>query len=259
MNTPNSEIKRWGIIVIQSLNHSDVKTGEILYHDILQYKYLIKRESFSYFYNVNSSDEFCLAMQTIEKSLSEGDIVTLQIETHGCNEGIGVNNGEIITWNDFYDIIRPINIKTGHLLFVVMAMCNSISVISAINPQKRAPYRAFICTTREVSADEILRGFIAFYDNFFNMLDIAQAINALQEEVTDINGQSPFQVLSAENVFDETFNPDRDITEIVDYQLERLNMPRTDTNITQMSNNIRLLLKAIHDRYYQYYNFKDIF
>ena len=36
MNTPNSEIKRWGIIVIQSLNHSDVKTGEIHYHDILQ-------------------------------------------------------------------------------------------------------------------------------------------------------------------------------------------------------------------------------
>ena len=36
MNTPNSEIKRWGIIVIQSLNHSDVKTGEIQYHDILQ-------------------------------------------------------------------------------------------------------------------------------------------------------------------------------------------------------------------------------
>ena len=36
MNTPNSEIKRWGIIVIQSLNHSDVKTGEIQYYDILQ-------------------------------------------------------------------------------------------------------------------------------------------------------------------------------------------------------------------------------
>ena len=38
MNKPNTEIKRWGIIVVQSLTPNDVKTGEILYHDVLQYK-----------------------------------------------------------------------------------------------------------------------------------------------------------------------------------------------------------------------------
>ena len=38
MNKPITEIKRWGIIVIQSLNPNDYKTGEILYHDVLKYK-----------------------------------------------------------------------------------------------------------------------------------------------------------------------------------------------------------------------------
>ena len=33
MNKPNTEIKRWGIIVVQSLTPNDVKTGEILYHE----------------------------------------------------------------------------------------------------------------------------------------------------------------------------------------------------------------------------------
>ena len=47
MNKPNTEIKRWGIIVVQSLTPNDVKTGEILYHDVLQYKEYHKRESFS--------------------------------------------------------------------------------------------------------------------------------------------------------------------------------------------------------------------
>ena len=37
MNKPNTEIKRWGIVVVQSLNPNDVKTGENLYHDVLQY------------------------------------------------------------------------------------------------------------------------------------------------------------------------------------------------------------------------------
>ena len=36
MNKPDTEIKRWGIVVIQSLNPNDYKTGEILYHDVLQ-------------------------------------------------------------------------------------------------------------------------------------------------------------------------------------------------------------------------------
>lgn len=259
MNKPNTEIKRWGIVVIQSLNPNDYKTGEILYQDVLKYKKYHKTESFSSFYDVNSPKEFYLTVQIIEKSLSAGDILSLQIETHGCDEGIGFSNGEILKWNDFYDIIRPLNIKTGHLLFVVMAMCKSISMISAIDPEKRAPYRAFVCTTRVVSSDEIYRGFLAFYDNYFNLLDISHALTALQNEVKDDNGYSPFQVLSAESVFDETFNPNRNISSLVDNQLEQLNIPITDSTRSIMAYNIKLLLENLHNRFYNYYNFKDLY
>lgn len=58
MNKSNTEVKRWGIVVVQSLTSNDVKTGEILYHDVLQYKEYHKRESFSSFYDVNSSTIF---------------------------------------------------------------------------------------------------------------------------------------------------------------------------------------------------------
>lgn len=259
MNRKSSVIKRWGIVVIQSLNPNDVKTGEMLYNDILQYKECQKSGSFSSFYNVNSSEAFRLAVKDVEKSLLEGDILTMQFETHGCDEGIGLSNGDILKWKDFYDIIRPLNIKTGHLLFVVMAMCKSIAMISSIDIEKRAPYRAFICTTRVVSPDEIYGGFLAFYEKYFNMLDIEQALIALQEEVKDENGHSPFQALSAENVFDETLNPNRNISDLVDNQIERLNMPKTETIKTMMFDNIRLLLKELHDRFYGYYNFRDLY
>ena len=74
-----------------------------------------------------------------------------------------------------------------------MAMCKSIAMISSINPEKRAPYRAFICTTRKVTSDEIYRGFLAFYDKYFNLLDVSHALTALQNELKDDNEYSPFQ------------------------------------------------------------------
>ena len=245
MNKPDTEIKRCGIVVIQSLYSHDVKTGENLYNDVLKYKSYSRKDSFSYFYNVHSIDEFCSAAQ--------------EIETHGSNDGIGLNNREVLKWEDFYDIIRPLNIKTGHLLFVVMAMCKSIAMISAINPEERAPYRAFICTTRNVTSDEICRGFLAFYDKYFNLLDISQALAGLQNEVKDDNGYSPFQALSAESVFDETFNPNRNISSLVDNQLKQLNIPITDSTKSIMAYYIQQLLENLHNRFYNYYNFKDLY
>ena len=260
MNTANTEIKRWGIVVIQSLNSEDIKTGESLYKDILRYKCYSKKESFSSFYNVHSVQDFRSAIRNIENSLIEGDILTLQVETHGCDEGIGLSCGETLKWKDFYDIIRTLNVKTGHLLFIIMAMCKSIAMISSINPEERAPYRAFICTTRLVNADEIYRGFMAFYENYFNLLDIAQALKALQEEVKDKNGFSPFQALTAESVFDETFDPNRtNFTEVVKAQLTRLNIPISATTESVMSNDLQKLLAELHDKFYNYYNFKDLY
>ena len=56
MNKPDTEIKWWGSFAVQALLPKDVRTEEILNHDVLQYKENHKRESFSSFYYVNSSD-----------------------------------------------------------------------------------------------------------------------------------------------------------------------------------------------------------
>ena len=86
-----------------------------------------------------------------------------------------------------------------------------------------------------------------------------QALNALQNEVKDDNGYSPFQALSAESVFDETFNPNRNISSLVDNQLEQLNIPITDSTKSIMAYYIKQLLENLHNRFYNYYNFKDLY
>lgn len=259
MNNPDSDIKQWGIIVFQSLSYDDIKTGEILYNDILRYKNHYNKECFTNFYNVNSVKEFYAKIKIVENTLNEGDILTLQIETHGHDDGIAFSNGDILSWKDFYDIIRPINIKTGHLLLLVLAMCNSIAMMSYINPEQRAPYRAVICTTRNVSADEIERGFNAFYDNYFNLLDTFKALSYLQKEIKDSNGVSPFQILSAESIFDETLLRQKISHELVENQLTRQNLPNTEENRVMIENTIKNGLKEIHEKFYDFYNFRDIY
>lgn len=110
-------------------------------------------------------------------------------------------------------------------------------MISSLNPTERAPYRAVICTTRDVCPYEISISFNIYYENYFNLLNITEALKALQENVKDENGYSPFQMLVAEEVFDETFNPNRTISNSVNGEL----------------------LKELHDKFYDYYNFKDLY
>jgi hypothetical protein len=259
MNNAKTEIKRWGIVVIQSLGDKDIKTGEQLFNDILRFKQYCQKESFASFYDVHSVAEFEDALKCTLKSLNSGDIVTLQIEAHGNDNGIVLSNGEIVSWKHFYDLIRPINIEIGHLLIVVMAMCKSIAMISSIDPLKRAPYRAFICTTRDVTAEEIVNAFSAFYQEYFNLLDIVKAMHALQCEVVDSNGYSPFQLLSAECVFDETFSDLRNVDSLAMSHLIREDKRITTSSLSQKAEELKHFLKKTHDISYNYYNFKDLY
>ena len=138
-------------------------------------------------------------------------------------------------------------------------MCKSIAMISSIDPLKRAPYRAFVCTTRDVTAEEIVNAFSAFYQEYFNLLDIDKAMHAAQKEVADSNGYSPFQLLSAESVFDETFSDFRSIDTVAMNQLNREGKRITTLSVQQKAEELRLFLKETHDKCYNYYNFKDLY
>lgn len=189
--------------------------------------------------------------------MEEGDILTIHVEAHGSDDGIALSSNEIVEWKEFYDLIRPINIALGHLLLIVMAMCKSIAMISNISIEQRAPYRAFICTTREMYPDELYEGFLSFYEKFCNLLDVFGAMAALQKEILDENGRSPFQLLSAEAVFEETLSSTRNIDDLCVNQLNRMRQPISQENLERMRGQIRELFVELHSKYSDYYNFRD--
>ncbi len=263
MNTPDTEITHNGIIVIQSLKDNERKTGDELHKDILQYKKYLHKDSFVEFYNVTTVMEFIKTLENIEKTMSIGMIFSLHLETHGSENGIHLSSGECMTWKQFFDNIRPINIKMGHLLIVIMAMCKGGRIMSCIEPSKRAPYNAFIGAFRDITVDEVSRGFSAFYGKYTNMLDIVAGMEALEVEIDGINpSKKTFWCYSAESIFDSIFNPDRDprhFNKMVREQLfNHIIRGETDYTWAHVEYDIRNFLKETSDKYRDYYCFKDI-
>lgn len=245
--------------MIQSIPKGQPQTGTQLYEDLLRYKPIMEGNIFCDLIDVYDKNDFESAFSKILSKLEEGDILTIHVEAHGSDDGIALSSDEIVEWKEFYDLIRPINIALGHLLFIVMAMCNSIAMISKISVEERAPYRAFICTTREMFPNELYEGFLSFYENFCNLLDVFGAMTALQKEIRDENGHSPFQLLSAETIFDETLSPKRNVDDVCIKQLNRMGQPISIENLERMRCQIRELFVELHSKYSDYYNFRDIY
>ena len=233
-------------------------------NDILQYKKFFHGDFFYNFYNVTTKQEFIDTLYIIEKKMTKGEVFTLHLETHGSESGIRFSSDECITWEFFFECIRPINIKMGHNLILIMAMCKGGAIISHIEPDKRAPYKAFIGTYRIITQDEVCRGFHAFYENYSNMLDIVEGMRALDLEIDGVDPKKKtFWCQTAESIFDSTFNLDRDSDFFKEMVTKHYNnhIANGEMHITweQVEKKIIKIFKDTSDRCRDFFCFKDIY
>ncbi|HPH63276.1 MAG TPA: hypothetical protein PLN63_06625 [Paludibacteraceae bacterium] len=248
----NSEIIASEIIVIQSLSVTDYKTGESLYNDILRYKNIKDKTVFSSFFDVFDKKEFKTVLDSLVHNMKDGHVVTLHLETHGCDDGIGLASGEVILWKEFFECIRPINEKMFNLLLVVMSMCKGAAISSLLEPQKRAPYRAFVGFENNMKVCTLLDAFNDFYDSYNNILDLPFAFKQMNDSL-DENEKA--WCLRSSDVFDLVLNPNSINEDIVDkyYNIEKNNFASKE----DFKNHICDYFKNSSMKYRNYYNFKD--
>ncbi len=195
--------------------------------------------------------------------MTEGVIFTLHLETHGSEKGIHLSSGECVPWKLFMDNIRSINIKMCNLLVVNMAMCKGGAILTHIEPEKRAPYLAFIASYRDLTVDEIARGFSAFYNEYSSPLDLSKGMNALTTEIDgNIDGTRTFWILTSEEVFNSTFNPDRDPKHfklmVEEQYANRVRKGDKNISFEIVENDIRKMFEEVSAKHKDYYCFKDI-
>lgn len=207
---PDTDIKKFRVVVIESLPDGEIHTGTRLYEDEL-IPISNRDESFeTSFYSVGTIKEFEHAVKDVVRKLSGDELVALHVEAHGGEEkGIRLSSGEYLGWKEFMDLCRILNVKLGGLLIITLAMCYSLPILGSVEPTKRAPFKAVLLTRRDVTVDEIERGFVTFYSQYRNPLDFFKAIEAMREEVND-GYNSPYVYMVADTIFDMMTDPDRD-------------------------------------------------
>ena len=251
----NREIEGYEIIVIQSLKQGDLKTGDLLYKDVLKGKKNVTTKC----YNVSTKKELEELLVNIEKLIPSNHILTLHFETHGCNEGIGIYPSvELMSWKELFELIRPINIKTSNLLMVVLSMCCGAAISSLVDPYKRCPYRAFIGFEHSVSEGVLKNAFRSFYEAYDNLLDIDKALEQMKRILP--NDVKPW-CYTAERIFDMALNPDTNpesFATVIDQSYSGFNKQGEPVSKVQFAEEVRQYFIRTAKENRDYYNFKDL-
>jgi hypothetical protein len=75
---------------------------------------------------------------TIEKVNTGSErLLYLHFEMHGCREGLMLNSGELLSWEELYQYFVLINSRLQNQLFVSLATCFGAYIINSVDPTKK--------------------------------------------------------------------------------------------------------------------------
>ena len=254
----NTEIQGYEIIVIQSLKKDDLKTGEILYNDILRYKPVVNQDVYVKYYSISTRDEFKELLERIKEDIPSNHTLTLHFETHGCIDGIGLESNELITWEELFSLLRPINIKLSNLLMVIMSMCQGAAISSHLEPNLRCPFRAFVGFEKDMKANDLLEAYSVFYESYNNMLDVSDALIRTNRILPK---DSQAWLLTAIRIFDNVLNPDTNpesFDKAIESNYNGYNNNGKPTSKEEFKEEVRQYFLNIAKENREYYNFKDL-
>ena len=260
---PDKETTSIRIEIVQFLTEDDEQQGMELYEVIKRIEaedpiYKVKP------HEVHTKEQFLKALDDICDSITEPTLLTLHIDSHGCEEGIGIDGrANFISWTELFDHIRPINEKLHNTLMLVLSVCTGAGIMTRLEPQKRAPYMAYIANTREITFPDAAKAFPEFYRTYRTVLDFPAALKALNdtidfsEPLPDGRKKTEFFVYSSKELFDQVMNPDRDPE---NFRKIALSMRYTDPSMTdeeKIEVARRMIIKEA-DRLRPYFNFQDV-
>jgi hypothetical protein len=212
------------IVIFQSLQDQDKKTGEVLYDEQIRrpidfYPDRKKVETHK-FHNLKSADELIEWLkyyQTNAKYLIGG--IVLHFEMHGNTGLLACADGSSVTWEELDELLRPINVETKNNLFITMAACYGRYVYKKIidlrsldesnRSIKKSACSGFISASKEVSSDEIEDYFGRLFEKMIECGNIVDAHLRTLEEKLKEDGKIEEELikLKAKNILPKDCGP----------------------------------------------------
>jgi hypothetical protein len=197
-----------GIVIIESLKEGkDKKTGTEIHNDTIKLNKLKYDNLFSLFFSVTSKNDFIKAINAIVNRLEQNEFIPiLHIEAHGSEDGIHLSNDEMVSWKELFEYTIKINILLKNRLIIILGICSGNSIISAIKPDQRAPFRIVIGVYREIKQIDLINALSEFYNNFLVAAKTIESVEKMNACIKD--PRSHFQIITSEECFDSIVNPD---------------------------------------------------
>ncbi|WNB17551.1 hypothetical protein [Marivirga arenosa] len=189
------------IYVIESLPKDERQTGAELYNDIIKrYAEFSQRDLklITYHIKLSSKDELLNLLDHLKSTIPNMNLgLLIHIESHGSEDGIHLANGDMVSWSELQEPLYTINYEADNKLYISMANCYGRFLYKTIDTAKKAPFCAFLSTSKKISPSEIGEYFDPFFDQLIKLRDFILAYKARE------NFESKFYYKDVEMIFDE--------------------------------------------------------
>lgn len=195
------------LYVIESLDSTEKKTGTELYNDLLRWKEFEHNDKLSVeLIEISNKNNFIKCLKSIELETLSNDIYPiLHLEIHGSQnlDGLVLNSGELVGWNDIYSYLININSNIGNNLFLTLAVCHGAYLMQLIKLDRPAPFWGFIGSFEIINVSDLMLRYYEFYKEFLDSFNLNLAFDKLQKSNPTI--PSTYRFISSEITFKEVY------------------------------------------------------
>lgn len=165
------------IHILQSLRPDDRETGRELNHFLQGFDGADERVDFA---EVATRSELFEQLQAARADLeSTGRVPILQIEAHGCPDGIELSSGEFVEWSELKKVLTEINVLSQLNLLVVMAACWGEWLVKMVCATDRAPLWGSLGARGKINENVLLDGMKVFYSQLLSGAGVREALEAM--------------------------------------------------------------------------------
>jgi hypothetical protein len=106
----------------------------------------------------------------------------VHFSAHGASDGLGLSNGDLVTWADLKDLIAPINASLNGTLIVCMSACEGYSACRMAMHLGDAPhpYMAIVANFGKPTWADTSVAYLTFYHRISKDLLVTEAVEAMK-------------------------------------------------------------------------------
>lgn len=161
------------IIVINYYNPSGFETGNIIAYTVATNPEVSSSYSVVN-YDVDSKEKFKSAIEQVPLEIQSNDVVFIEIDSHGCNEGLGTNK-DYVYWQDLVTWLKPLQ-GLAKEMYLLISSCSGFSFVKYMQEKSVSLFDGIIASNQEVNYQYAITIFPEIYQQFATGKSFAESV-----------------------------------------------------------------------------------